>query len=92
MSVYDRDFTKMNARAIARECSPVHIENVLKAAFDEIALLNLEKQAMRERLRRVDHTLCVHGHIDAGTDLHNSISFYLVSDPQGQIANADQSA
>jgi hypothetical protein len=43
MSVYDRDFTKMNPRAIATECSPVHIENVLQAAFDEIALLKREK-------------------------------------------------
>jgi hypothetical protein len=51
MSVYDRDFTKMDARAIARECSPVHIENVLQAAFDEIALLRREKNVAAMMMR-----------------------------------------
>jgi hypothetical protein len=74
MSVYDRDFTKISPKVIATECSPVHIENILNAMQDEIALLKREKMALAEQLRRADHTLSVHGHIDADTDLHRAMA------------------
>ena len=38
-----------------------------------IRVMTVQAAELRELLRRVDHTLSVHGHVDRGTDLHQLI-------------------
>ena len=56
MSIYDRDFSKINAKAVVAG-SAVQTENVLQSALDEIARLNVERESLRVRNTRLEESL-----------------------------------
>ncbi len=65
---YERDIVEVlreGARAYKNDDGPAHAWRYERAA-DEI-------EKLREALMQANYTLCVHGHIDGGTPLHEKI-------------------